>query len=507
MNESIKVYKNPQVAFQGAELVIGLVSAVGTNLTFLTQTLEDSLRRRAREVTHIKVSQSILAGLFQDNGQDITEYERIRNFMSYGNQARKVSGDNGILATGIASVIQELRVKDGEEPKHTKNGSYIVDSLKHPEEVARLRSIYANGFYLIGAYSNPESRKANLEAKSMSSEDADRLIVVDLDENIGHGQHTSDTFHLSDFFVNVGSDHESLKREIDRIVDILFADPYLTPHFDEYAMHMAFISSLRSADLSRQVGAVIANDEEEILSMGANDCPKFGGGLYWPEFDSDLLKYVDRENGRDYMRGVDSNRDELNQLINTIVDDLDIEDVEEQARIKTQLWKSKLTDITEYGRVVHAEMEALLFCARNGISTRGCTLYCTTFPCHNCAKHIIASGIRRVVYVEPYPKSKAEKFHSDAIEHQAKKPSAKKVQFDSFVGVGPRKFLDLFSMKLGDGRPIKRKDSDGKVLPKSEQDRSLRVKMLPYSYLDLETAADIDYKLFRDKLDKEGTVT
>jgi deoxycytidylate deaminase len=72
-------------------------------------------------------------------------------------------------------------------------------------------------------------------------------------------------------------------------------------------------------------------------------------------------------------------------------------------------------DITEFGRPVHAEMEAILSCARIGISPKMGTLYCTTFPCHNCAKHIVAAGIKRVVYVEPYPKSKAEKLHSDSL--------------------------------------------------------------------------------------------
>ena len=77
---------------------------------------------------------------------------------------------------------------------------------------------------------------------------------------------------------------------------------------------------------------------------------------------------------------------------------------------------SGLFDITEYGRAVHAEMEALLTCARAGISPRGGTIYSTTFPCHNCAKHIVTSGIERVVFVEPYPKSKALELHDDSIE-------------------------------------------------------------------------------------------
>src|ERR1035441_9924393 len=73
------------------------------------------------------------------------------------------------------------------------------------------------------------------------------------------------------------------------------------------------------------------------------------------------------------------------------------------------LKNSGLFDMTEYGRAVHAEMDALLTCARSGISPRNGTLYTTTFPCHNCTRHLVAAGIRRVVYIEPYPKSKATK--------------------------------------------------------------------------------------------------
>lgn len=85
----------------------------------------------------------------------------------------------------------------------------------------------------------------------------------------------------------------------------------------------------------------------------------------------------------------------------------------------------------EYGRVVRAEMEALLMFARNNISCRGATLYATTFQCHNSAKHIIATGILKVTYIEPYPKNKALEFYKNEISDKECKD---KVQF---VGVGP----------------------------------------------------------------------
>jgi deoxycytidylate deaminase len=65
---------------------------------------------------------------------------------------------------------------------------------------------------------------------------------------------------------------------------------------------------------------------------------------------------------------------------------------------RRKLRGSPLMDITEYGRAVHAEMEAILACARTGGNPSGATLYCTTSPpCHNCAKHIVDVGITRVV--------------------------------------------------------------------------------------------------------------
>jgi len=52
--------------------------------------------------------------------------------------------------------------------------------------------------------------------------------------------------------------------------------------------------------------------------------------------------------------------------------------------------------------VVHAEANALMFASKNGISTDKCTLYITLSPCIECAKMIIQSGIKRVVYKEDY---------------------------------------------------------------------------------------------------------
>lgn len=51
---------------------------------------------------------------------------------------------------------------------------------------------------------------------------------------------------------------------------------------------------------------------------------------------------------------------------------------------------------------IHAEMNALLYCAKEGISVKGCKAYVTHFPCLNCTKSLIQAGIKEIYYKEAY---------------------------------------------------------------------------------------------------------
>ncbi|MBF4395965.1 cytidine deaminase, partial [Vibrio anguillarum] len=224
-----------------------------------------------------------IISLFEDIPNSQSHFDKANALMSAGNTIRKKSGDNSILALATAAKINLLREQksksDDLEP--LKRHAFIVSSLKHPEEVQKLRTIYSKGFFLIGIHSNEKRRKEFLENnKSMSNSEATLLIQRDADESDKHGQHTRDTYHLSDFFIDFGANRDKAQHDIWRTLDLMFGKPYVTPTFDEFAMFMAFSSSLRSADLSRQVGAVMTKNKN-IIATGANDIPQFGGGLYW----------------------------------------------------------------------------------------------------------------------------------------------------------------------------------------------------------------------------------
>ena len=488
-----------------SELVIGLVSAVGTENRRVIDLLTERLGLAGYRVYEIKLSSAVIPLLCPVPDYGNSQYKRVSDLMDAGNKARAESGDNSILALGAAAEIFATRgTESGKPPKESPKTAYIIDSLKRPEEVAKLRLIYPFGFVLIGIHANEERRRTHLMSdRGMTCDNADDLIRRDGEESkVKHGQRVNKTFHMADFFVRISQSQDQLRCDVKRMVSLWFGDPFITPTFDEHAMFMAFGAALRSADMSRQVGAVVTRDSQ-ILSTGANDCPKAGGGLYWPERSEGTRCIEDHPRGRDFKReDGDSNRAEQIRIIERIIEE-GAKDGLDKEKLKKVLENSPLRDLTEYGRVVHAEMEALLSCARNGLSTVGTTLYCTTFPCHNCAKHIVAAGVERVVYVEPYPKSKALEFHDDSIAPSGENTpdGGGLVRFDAFVGIGPRRFFDLFSMQLSSSYELIRKGENGKKTDWSIEKSRLRVQMKPTSYLDHEAGA---CKLFGKVKDKIG---
>ena len=68
-------------------------------------------------------------------------------------------------------------------------------------------------------------------------------------------------------------------------------------------------------------------------------------------------------------------------------------------------WNGKYTaEHHEWSKTyeIHAEMNAIIWAAREGISIEGATIYVTLEPCSECSKNVIASGIKRIVYAKSY---------------------------------------------------------------------------------------------------------
>ena len=124
--------------------------------------------------------------------------------------------------------------------------------------------------------------------------------------------------------------------------------------WDEYFMAIAQLSALRSKDPNSQVGACIVDSDKKIVGTGYNGFPTGCSDDFFPwAREGETLK-------------------------------------------------------TKYPYVCHAELNAIL----NSISRnlKGCTLYVVMFPCNECSKAIIQSGIKNIYYMlDKYPNSDSEK--------------------------------------------------------------------------------------------------
>ncbi|WP_429183244.1 hypothetical protein [Aeromonas rivipollensis] len=99
-----------------------------------------------------------------------------------------------------------------------------------------------------------------------------------------------------------------------------------------------------------------------------------------------------------------------------------------------------------------------------------------------------------VEFAEPYPKSRALDFHSESIQLKSELEKfsgdvSELISFEPFIGVGPRRFLDLFSMSLGGGSKMRRKDKSGNTLEWDKSSAPIRTPLVSKSYLEIEKAA------------------
>lgn len=476
--------------YPDAELVFGIVCAVGTDYRRVVDYLANLLKRAKYVPREFHVSESFQEistrlGLALEFPED-SHYAYIDSRIKAGNAIRRKTRENGFLALDIVSRIYSTREgAETDSPAALPHVAHIVVSLKRKEEVDVLRKIYGPGFFLIGIFATEQERLDYLETeKGIRKESLAELIERDQQEiNEEFGQRTSKTFEQADVFVALRSDQ--YKKGLQRFLQLVFGYPYATPRKEEYGMFLAYAASARSGALARQVGAAILSADGDLLAVGCNDVPRPGGGLY---SDDD-----GNHDYRDWTEGGDANDEQKREIV-TLAENkfraLQDSDSSLEPKVlekfRTAVARA-VNDITEFGRDVHAEMDAITTCARVGVAIKGATLFTTTFPCHNCTRHIVASGIKKVVYIEPYPKSKAGELHGDAVCFTEDKDAGdQRIPLIPFVGIGPRRFFDLFSLNLSTGNSIERKVG-GEVVGWSFEDNAKpRVPLPPTSYMDRE---------------------
>jgi deoxycytidylate deaminase len=447
------------------ELVIALCGPMGSPLNEVSEKLREILMEpfNYKDCKIVKLSKFI-----EDNAKNsnitiaTTTNQRLHDLINHGNKMRKDYGPSVLaeLAIHKIRVNRELEHKDRESGQYIPHRTcHIINSIKNQAELNLLRTVYREVLYVVGVFAPISQRESRLQNKGLNGPDIAKLMDRDSGEECNEGQKVTDTFPQSDFFLRINSITKTeIENRVKRFLNLILEATIITPTRAETAMYAAASAAGNSACLSRQVGAAVTDSEGELLSIGWNDVPKAFGDLYITNPKNDPVGDEDKRcwnhGGKCY------NDEEKNNFAEYVVEELgDIIEKEKRTdAIKSIKNNKKLRNLIEFSRSIHAEMHAILTALRQkGDKVRGGHIYITTYPCHSCARHIIAAGIKEVYYIEPYKKSLATKLHGDAMtEIESDKDKVRLIPYD---GVAPSRYLSLFKMKTNS-----RKDSNGKLI-------------------------------------------
>ena len=249
------------------EIVIAFCGPVGCNLADVIRTIRAQFEEYGYLTEHIKIS-DIIKDYYRENGlpprlsklslNPSPGKERYTTLQDLGNDLRQRFDSQILAALTMAKVAANrdiaMRKNDIEKPPKTV---YIVDQLKHPEEVELFKLVYGNIFYLIGVLS-PQNVRFNYLTRTerIPGHDAQFLIDRDRDElRTSYGQKLEKTVQLADYFIRNNQDSISnLLHPCQRFVALVHGKNGVTPTKDESGMYAAYSASLKSACLSRQVG-------------------------------------------------------------------------------------------------------------------------------------------------------------------------------------------------------------------------------------------------------------
>jgi deoxycytidylate deaminase len=450
------------------ELVFGLVGALGTDLHAIQQELQSALRMVGYNSSVIRLSKLMADFQASTHASTASAETKMGELMRQGDELRRAGGLDAMAALGISRLVSE-RTEENPDGSERQGHATILWSLKRQDEVETLREVYGQRFILIGGWATRDDRAAEVGRRLRADHHghdvgwyAQQIALLmardEEDETQRFGQGVRDAFELADVYVALRGGRPN-GSPMTRLVRLLFGSPFETPTRHEEAMFLASGAGLRSSAAGRQVGAIVVDPDGEVLVTGTNEVPKAGGGQYW---------YGEIPDHRDFTYGYDINDRLKLQIVADMLtrlhdagwlaegrEDGDSDALAMEA-MSGPLRGSRVSALLEFGRIAHAEMAAICTAARRGTAIRNTVMYSNTYPCHECARLIIAAGITKVVYVDPYPKSQVQQMFREEVS-EGPSEMLGTVAFEPFEGVAPRLFQQVFRMS-----PRRRDKTTGK---------------------------------------------
>jgi dCMP deaminase len=275
--------------------------------------------------------------------------DEIRSRSEEPTRERLIIVGNELRQKYASNILAERTLAKIEDDKH-----YIIDSIRNPAEVDAFRA--AKHFKLIRVDAPADVRFQRILQRHRESDPRTFEEFVALENREAEGDDTSQNLVK----VELMADHsllndgplEKLYRQIDELLPKLFREVQ-RPSWDEYFMNIAKVVASRSNCMKRKVAAIIVRDKR-VVSTGYNGTPRGTRNC--------------NEGGCPRCNNFATSGTALDECLCS-----------------------------------HGEENAIVQASYHGVSLKDGVIYTTFAPCLQCAKMIINSGIREVVYNMEYP--------------------------------------------------------------------------------------------------------
>jgi deoxycytidylate deaminase len=454
MVQNMSKVSAPPFSF-GEVIFIGFTGSLGSGCTYIAEGIKNTLK----DGRYYRLS-DVLRDILKRQGINNPSTEQLQE---EGNNLRKKKG-----VSILAQLCMEKIWKDSQAKPCTPDTVILIDGIRNDGEIRCFRAF--PHFYLISIHADENVRKKRLiEIDKRIKTDKEFLTADarDREEDFYYGQQVQKCNYLADIIINnnethpKGSDIEiSFFQTIDNnYIHVIKAIrkgeavPDHPPTIDEILMTAAYCLSKRSSCEKRKVGAVIAHimipktkgkkpkrkgDEIhfQVISSGYNEVPLGTDPCKLGLYEKCYRDYLKEKMIKEFNYCPSCGKKIPSYTQRDIKKLLSYECPKCHKSIsKKFLSGSTSGKLLDMCRALHAEEIAIIGLSGVSKSTGGeLSLYTTTFPCNLCANKIVAAGIKKVIYAEPYSMEESKKILEEA-----------RVDTVKFEGVKSTAYFRLFS--------------------------------------------------------------
>lgn len=365
------------------------------------------------------------------------------NFRKRGRPFKREKSDPKYIYS-ISKVINRI-IKATKHCSENDQCHIVIDSLRNSLEINFFKERFS-AFYLIAVKN--DARKSKLIDTYKDTKLVDRLLEIDEDEykctdyqkGIFYTPDVQNCIQIADYHVNnniLQSDIQlketginnnfsffSVEEQLIKLQALIQQPGIITPEAIERVMQIAYTAKLNSGCISRQVGAVVTDNEFSTKAVGWNDVPKGAipcsvrnikeisknNAFGFTKFElGEGLKETEQINADQADNLLDNESKNFNQYIKSNYNDSTLPEESLGGRNCPYCFKQAYNAFSGeknqvHTRSLHAEENAMMQISKSGgQGLRNGYLFTTASPCELCAKKAYQLGIRTIYYIDPYP--------------------------------------------------------------------------------------------------------